>query len=415
MTMATDEFIENLDAAGNFKLRRAVERLREGLFDPLGVRLLTAHETQLNKIFDSGLRLLEQNRSPHLCLCGSYGQGKSHSLTYIKQRALEQGFVTSQIDLDPREIPFHDFRQVYRALLSQISFPDKSLSLVKWWKSWTSEYKTVEKSKPGEPLEIIPESMPHFFKAVLTALARENMALSQRQKALKQHRNFRPREFPWLLANALNGNSLSLPRLRQALRYRDVSFYKESSLTLKGWEPYFQMICNLAEMFRKAGFKGWVLLFDEGESIVQRGVNIRRKSYAVLNRFLSPDSPNPGLYPIFAFTDDFFMQVQREDYARIGLRNQPEVPYFATNYADAWQSLTLYRLNDLSAPEWETISKKLIHLHAKAYNWQPSDVETKKKMTNIITETRGQEARFIIKALIQQLDLDQQKIVLEGQ
>ncbi|MCK5680133.1 DUF2791 family P-loop domain-containing protein, partial [bacterium] len=338
MTMAMHEFVEKLDAAGNFKLRRTVERLREGLFDPLGVRLLTAHETQLKKTFDLGVRLLDENQSPHLGLCGSYGQGKSHSLTYIKQRALEQGFVTSQIDLDPREIPLHDFRQVYRVLLNQISFPDNSISLVKWWKDWALGQKVVEKSQPGERLEIIPESMPHFFKAVLTALARDNMVLSQREKALKQHRNFRPREFPWVLANALNGNPLSLPRLRQALRYREVSFYKEAPLTCKGWEPYFQMVCSLAEMFRKAGFKGWVVLFDEGESIVQRGVNIRRKSYAVLNRLLCPDSPSPGLYPIFAFTDDFFMQVQREDYTRIGLRNQPEAPYFATNYADAWQS-----------------------------------------------------------------------------
>ncbi len=411
--MTMDEFIENLDAAGNFKLRRAVERLREGLFDPLGVRLLTAHETQLNKTFDSGVRLLDENRSPHLCLCGSYGQGKSHSLTYLKQQALKQGFVTSQIDLDPREIPFHDFRQVYRALLSQISFPDNSLSLVKWWKKWALEQKIVEKCTPGDRLKIIPQSMPHLFKAVLTALTRENMVLSQRQKALKRHSNFRPREFPWLLANALNGNPLSMPRLRQALRYREVSFYKEASLTCKGWEPYFQMVCSLAEMFRNAGFKGWVLLFDEGESIVQRGVNIRRKSYAVLNRLLFPDSPHPGLYPIFAFTDDFFMQVQREDYARIGLRNQPEAPYFATNYAEAWQSLTLYRLNDLSASKWTTITEKLIYLHAKAYNWQPSESEIRGKTAKILTDTRGQEARFKIKALIRQLDLDQQKIVLE--
>jgi len=414
MTMAMRKFNENLDTAGNFKLRRTVERLREGLFDPFGVRLLTAHETQLNKTFDAGVQLLEENRSPHLCLCGSYGQGKSHSLAYINQRALNQGFVTSQIDLDPREIPFHDFRQVYRALLSRISFPNNSLSLVKWWKNWALEQKIVEKSQPNGRLEILPESMPHLFKTILTALVQENMLLSQRQKGLKQHLNFRPREFPWLLANALNGNPLSTPRLRQALKYREVSFYKEESLTCKGWEPYFQMVCSLAEMFRNAGFKGWVLLFDEGESIVQRGVNIRRKSYMVLNRLLFPDSPHPGLYPIFAFTDDFFMQVQREDYTRIGLRNQPEAPYFATNYADAWQSLTLYRLNDLSASEWATITEKLIYLHAKAYNWQPSASETRKKTAKILTDTRGQEARFKIKALIRQLDLDQQKIVLEG-
>lgn len=64
-------FIQLLESAGNFKLRRAVERLREGLFDPFGVRLLTAHEEQLNSIFDHGVKTLEKNESTHLCVCGA--------------------------------------------------------------------------------------------------------------------------------------------------------------------------------------------------------------------------------------------------------------------------------------------------------------------------------------------------------
>ncbi|MEA3348342.1 MAG: BREX system ATP-binding domain-containing protein, partial [Pseudomonadota bacterium] len=93
-----------------------------------------------------------------------------------------------------------------------------------------------------------------FVKQVirLLDLARENMTLSQRQKGLKQYAGFRPREFPWWLVNALNGNPPSLPRLRQALKYREVSFYKDKPLSCKGWEPWFQMVCSLAEMFRNA-------------------------------------------------------------------------------------------------------------------------------------------------------------------
>ncbi|MCK5438129.1 MAG: DUF2791 family P-loop domain-containing protein, partial [Desulfobulbaceae bacterium] len=306
------DFVQLLENAHNFKLRRTVERLREGLFDPFGVRLLTAHERQLNKIFDQGVHALEKNKPAHLCVCGAYGQGKSHSLTYIRQMALEQGFVASQINLDPREIPFHDFRQVYRALVSQISFPDNESSLVKWWKDRVNEQKKSWKNNKAGPLDLIPESMPHFFKAVLTALAQDNMELSKRKKGLKKHAAFRPREFPWLLANALNGEALPVFRLRHAMRYRQVLFYKEASLVCKGWEPYFEAIRALAVMFQKMGYKGWVLLFDEGESIAQLRVNIRRKSYHILDRFFSPASPMPGLYPIFAFTDDFFMRVQGE-------------------------------------------------------------------------------------------------------
>ena len=62
-----------LDGEAHFALRRAIERLREGLFDPVAVRLLTAHETQLNRAVDRGFKAADRDETPHLCVCGSYG------------------------------------------------------------------------------------------------------------------------------------------------------------------------------------------------------------------------------------------------------------------------------------------------------------------------------------------------------
>ncbi len=409
-------FVQLLEEANNFTLRRAVERLREGLFDPFGVSLLTARESQLNKVFDQGTQDLAKNKGTHLCVCGSYGQGKSHSLTYLGQRALDQGFVVSSINLDPREVPMHDFRQVYRALVSQISFPNSDDSLVEVWERWT---KTKEKGdekqlqgKKTDPLAIIPECMPHVFKAVLTALASDNMQLSRRQKGLKKHATFRPREFPWILANGLNGNSPPLVRLRQALRYREVSFYKEQSLVCKGWEPYFDMVRGLGLMFQQMGYKGWVLLFDEAEAIAQTRINVRRKSYAILNRFFCPDAPLNGLYPVFAFTDDFFSTVSNEDYERVDTRGEAEQLYFGENYARAWRRLNIHSLHDLSSREWQTLAEKLIHVHAKAYDWQPEPKQLQKQLAATLKETGAREARLKIKALVNQLDFVQQGVVL---
>ncbi|SDU21037.1 BREX system ATP-binding domain-containing protein [Desulfobacula phenolica] len=87
------------------------------MFDLLGVRLLTTGETQLATAFDKGVKAIDSDKSSHLCVCGAYGQGKSHSLNYIKQRALDQNFVVSYVNLDPRQVPFHDFKSVYRALM----------------------------------------------------------------------------------------------------------------------------------------------------------------------------------------------------------------------------------------------------------------------------------------------------------
>ena len=63
MSKNMPSFFPLLEEADNFTLRRAVERLREGLFDPFGVSLLTARESQLNTMFDQGTQLWPRTRA----------------------------------------------------------------------------------------------------------------------------------------------------------------------------------------------------------------------------------------------------------------------------------------------------------------------------------------------------------------
>jgi hypothetical protein len=411
--MDTSAFLQALGHVTAFQLRQVVERLRDGLFDPLGVQLLTAHESNLNRAFDQGVKALADNLPAHLCICGAYGQGKSHSLTYLHQRALKQGFVTSQINLDPREIPFYNFRQVYQALVAEIRFPGmKKTSLATQWKAWAGE-KDAETSKPGFP-DLLPDEMPHMFKAVLVALARETVRLSKREKDLKKHAAFRPREFPYLLSRAVGGETVPVYRLRHALKYRQVPFYKDASLTCRGTGPYLRMVYGLARLFQRMGFKGWVVLFDEGESIVQTRITSRSKSYQILHRMFVSDPPVSGFYPVFAFTDDFFMKIQEEDYDQVRIRKEVEIPCFDQNYAEAWRDLTVYRLHDLTLNEWKDLSEKLIVLHARAYGWQPPETRTREELAGRLSETRDQEARLKLKALVDQLDLIHQEQILKS-
>ena len=128
--MDNQEFQDRVESINNFELRRAVERLREGLFDSLGVRLLTTGEEKLDSAFSRGVKKLEKNKPSHLCICGAYGQGKSHSLNYIKQQALAQNFVVSYVNLDPRQVPFYNFKGVYQALVKALEFPQDRAALL---------------------------------------------------------------------------------------------------------------------------------------------------------------------------------------------------------------------------------------------------------------------------------------------
>ncbi|MCI5211823.1 MAG: hypothetical protein D3910_24285, partial [Candidatus Electrothrix sp. ATG2] len=85
---------------------------------------------------------------------------------------------------------------------------------------------------------------------------------------------------------------------------------------------------------------------------------------------------------------------------------------FCGNYAKAWRRLNIHDLHGLSAREWQTLAEKLIHVHGKAYNWQPEPKELQKQLAATLKETGAQEARLKIKALVNQLDFVQQGIVL---
>jgi hypothetical protein len=247
---------------------------------------------------------------------------------------------------------------------------------------------------------------------ILFALAKETVSLSQKERRLKKHEAFRPWEFHDLLSRALMGEKVPVYRLRPVFRYRQVPFYKDEPLACRGWEPYLRLVFGLSRLFRQMGFKGWVLLFDEGESISQCRINSRSKSYEILHRMFFPKFPVPGFYPVFAFTDDFFLQLRQEDYTRVSIRGGVEQTYFERIYATAWHDLNVCRLNDLSDQEWRDLSRKLIALHTRAYGWEPSEEKIHKKMARRLTETRAQESRLKLKSLVDQLDLIHQDQVL---
>lgn len=421
--MYDSNFHTKINSAGNFKLRRTVERLRDGLFDPLGIKLLTMGEAKLNQAFDRGVKMIDKGKSSHLCICGAYGQGKSHSLNYIKQRALDQNFVVSYINLDPREIPFHRFKDVYRELMEKIIFPNEE-TFVTVWKTFVTEWLNLPENRKKTVADLIPKNIPHRFKAILTAMAQKNISIPNGKKKLKKHAGFKPREFSWVLKNALMGKELPAWRLRPAFYYRQVSFYKDHSLICKNDNQYLDMVQGMAELFRKIGFKGWVILFDEGESIAQARITSRSKSYNLLNKMFYTQNNVRGFYPVFAFTHDFFTQVADEDYDRVKIKpkinnnnnaqRQEESPYFDKDYNAAWKKINIHYLHNLSSKEWKLLTKKLICLHAGAYNWHPSATVLEEEMNRELSKYGGTEARLKLKLLVNHLDIEHQTQVLQG-
>ncbi len=385
-----------------------MERLREGLFDSFGVQMLTSGEAKLAQLFDKGAAAVEKGKSFHQCICGAYGQGKSHSLNYIQQRALTQGFVVSTINLDPRNVPFHNFKQVYKALMAGMVFPANEDPLfVNVWKKRAGQWLSSSENKGKAIADVIPDIIPHRFRTILAAIAQTTIPVPPEKRKLKKYAGFKPREFPWVLKNAMMGKDIPVWRLRPAFYYRRVSFYKAHSLVCKDPDQYLDLVQGLAQLFLNIGFKGWAVLFDEGEAICQTRVTIRSKSYQLLDRIFNPKGEIKGLYPILAFTPDFFIRLREEDYGKLSSQKEP---VFKKNYDTAWKHINIYNLHDLSSKEWENLIEKLIKLHAGAYQWHPPAANAlKSEMSRVLLKYNGIEPRLKFKLLVNHLDLEQQK------
>ncbi|MGB7977912.1 MAG: BREX system ATP-binding domain-containing protein [Chlamydiales bacterium] len=363
---------------GAFPVRQAIERLRAGLFDPVAVDRLTMEEEGLVQTFVRGLKALEKGQAGHLCICGSYGQGKSHNLTYLQRQARDQGYATSFLQLDVRETPFHQFPVVYQSIMKNLSLPTGESFAARW----------------KEGLLEVADDMPHRFRMILQALRSKNKLLLKKGGVKS---GLKPKDFDYWLGEALAGHDLPISCLTQILKARGVEGYREQPLAVRGNDPYVQMIQSLGTLLHAMGLKGLVLFFDEAESIAQGRLSARVKSYGILSQFFQQSG---FVYPVFAFTETFFDQVRSEEYGG-------EIPRFPQNYSETWKSVQIVRLQDSSLARWETLQDRLITLYAEAYQIDitAKALEIKQQMRVLLGKLNSQETRFKLKALVHQLDI----------
>lgn len=389
-----------------FQLRRLLERLREGLYDPLAVRLLNADHAALDARLQQTLWRSGDDTGAHLCVCGGYGQGKSHTLAYIQALALQEGYVVSAMNLDPREVPLHPFRQTYRALMRSLTFPPTTgtgvapTSFLDRWRTWLRAQPRTAVDPAVSLAAALPAAMPHPFKAAITALALPTLEVPVGRRALQQYRDYRPADFPWTLRRILLGDSVPVARLRPALKYRQVSFYRQAALAVDSHESFVQMTLALPTLFRRMGYRGWVLLFDEGEAMIQGPRPMRARGYRTLHRLLYPEAPCPGLHPVFAFTPDFFQRLHEEEY---------HLPPFERNYAEAWRHLNVHHLRGLSPAAWHDLGATLMTLHAAAYDWPADRARLMPVLTARLRTLPLHDPRATLKALVDELDQVQQQ------
>lgn len=346
--------------------RRAVEALRSGVPNRDVVRELGVFQGDVTQKFADLREDMRQScERDEECprstvVSGGFGCGKSHLLEYLRHEALEHDCVCSHVVIS-KETPLFDPLKLLRAAAEMAAVPRK-----------------VGRAVP-EILFTEKFNSPEFVR--LFQWAHQQDAFGDRIAPLVKILDERPagaEEVLDKIAREWSGYPMKVSEIRSCLR--DIGQHKAYRVkTLTQKELGSQLWRFLPRLFHAAGYKGWVVLFDEVELMLRYSKLQRAKSYANVARLAggTKDFGICGLLPVFAVTDEFWADADGEkkrDYEIpewLRCRGKPGDEQLAK---DAEAGMKLLKrampLRSARAEELAELKDKVRRLHSQAFGWE---------------------------------------------
>jgi hypothetical protein len=295
-----------------------------------------------------------------LLIAGGFGAGKSHTLSYVEQRALEQGFIVSRVVIS-KETPLHDAAKLFVAAVREARVPGGRGSLI------DELALRLDYRKPSATsfVEWTQQKQPHGILAATVSI----------------HERSNDPELSQRVVDYWSGEKMAVQEVRNALRNLNVpGRYEVKTVRMADLAPVrFEFAARLA---RAVGFKGWIVLLDEVELIARYSLLQRAKSYAALASWLGalPGHGARGTLFVAAITDDFALDVlvQRGDAERAAdrVKAKGDTKSLATAaMAETGMDVIRRKAITLNAPSDDTLQAsyaKLRTLYSDAYGVTPS-------------------------------------------
>lgn len=256
-----------------------LEALRLGTVPASGLELYTVGRDRELARVEADLRACaegpEEARGAARVFLGDYGTGKTHLLECIAARALEAGFAVGMVALDPVDVPASNPRRVYRGLMKGLRHPrldatrDPGVGLL------PLVTRALEAERAGLSTRFLDPEVPHpYLTPVLKLLARldEDEAggvIEWLEGAPQEHTPALNRRFSLY-------NRRALPAM---MDYRPWAHI------------YAHLLSGIAGLCRCAGYKGLVLLLDEGELFRVLGAENRRFAERLFRALVAASLP----------------------------------------------------------------------------------------------------------------------------
>jgi hypothetical protein len=356
--------------------RRAIESLRSGVPNRDVALQLGTTQHEIRERFEDSMDAIAQNQGVEpIHISATFGAGKTHLLSYLQSLAEREGFVTSYVVISP-EMPLGNAHFVLKALAEAARAPERAGRALR---ALAPEL-TARPAALGEVSEWGETSgIDDRFRALIRLYDAYRVDEEFRLRVLADF------EGTAILKTVLKG------RLKQINELSAFNLGSPRNALLA-----HDRIRLLAQLYKAAGCKGWVIFFDEMERVAKFSLNQRLAAYSQLGWWRRiAQTAGSAILPIFTSASGFVA-----DTVTGGVFDEQRISSIAPNDErdrDALAGIDLLkspaRLGAPTVDQEEEIKYRVRSIYERAYG--ASVLESPSESPDIRISIRSEIRRWI--------------------
>lgn len=384
---------EDIQALKPFQARAIIEGLRKGLVPVEYVSFFTVGRTNwLTCIEDDLDNFIAEGGGKVRFINGDYGDGKTHFMSMIRQLALEKKFAASFVVLT-RDTPIHKFERVYQEIVSQLRGCFAGVGIRALIKHWMNEQQTpdVDVNALIHSLQQNQTMDSNFINALIGLLQADKPAdLAVTRDMI----NAQDILFQWFEGKKVPKKELAKFHVYETLNKANSKAFLDS----------------LVAFLRVLGHKGFILLFDELETVLAQSASIRNAAYETIRLLMDNTEHAQYLHVFFALIPDVLLAEKGfKSYDALWSRVRTIGDSTALNYRG-----TLIDLHKTPLKQQELINLGIFlrKIHEISYRWDAEKLVSEDTIVEICKKQDSMgvlsEVRLFIKQVIRYLDIAEQ-------
>lgn len=398
----------NKTYSANNTHRDLLKNLRNGTTPEKGLKHISVGLDLIKRQIDDQLAYVSEGKSDGKFIQGEYGAGKTFLAKILKENALSQNYVITEVVITP-DVHLDNLKEFYSALVSEMRIKSRrdgcafSDIIEQWFFQIQSKVqKLYDNHTQQNYRQWLSEKLSEQIEKELTSIKDFNISFANALRC-------------YLQAKADQNTELASDAIGWMKGDRNLSYNRKKAIGVKGDlgdEEVFNALKSLLHIIRSSGYKGLFIVLDEVE-VIQRlhTSNQRKNAYETLRKIVDSFGSNrfPGAFFLITGTASLF------ENRHVGIPSYQALHQRLTNpggnSSNPNYRQLIIRLPGFSKHDLAKVAIKIRDLHAQTYSWEaknkiPDEILINYSSTFVthFGEEIDRPPREFLKAVVELLD-----------